>query len=96
MIDYDPFDDVMKDDPFTVYARLRAESPVHYVEKYDTWALALFEDVWNAGQNPELYPSPGPTLGTIVSPSATEDGTSRSSIFVINPPFHTQIRKAQR
>ncbi len=94
MIDYDPFDDVMKDDPFTVYARVRAESPVHYVEAYDTWALALFEDVWNAGQNPELYPSPGPTLGTIVSPSANADGESRESIFVVNPPFHTQIRKA--
>ena len=29
MIEYDPFDDVMKVDPFPVYARLRAESPVH-------------------------------------------------------------------
>jgi len=94
MIHYDPFDDVMKDDPFPVYAQLRAESPVHYVEAYDIWALALFEDVWNAGQNPELYPSPGPALGTIVNTSSDEEVRNRESLFMLNPPYHTQIRKA--
>ncbi len=94
MIDYDPFDDVMKDDPFPVYARLRAESPVHYVAKYDTWALALFEDIWNAGQDPELYPSPGPPLDTIVNTSSEEEASNRESIFILNPPSHTRIRKS--
>ena len=48
-MDYDPFSDEVLDDPHRVYARLRAESPVPYLEAFDTWALALFEDVWNAG-----------------------------------------------
>ena len=94
MIEYDPFDDVMKVDPFPVYARLRAESPVHYVEAYDTWALALFEDIWNAGQDSELYPSPGPTLGTIITIDEATDAPAPESVFGLNPPYHTQIRKA--
>lgn len=94
MVDYHPFDDVMKDDPFSVYAKLRAESPVHYVEEFDTWALALFEDIWEAGQNPELYPSPGPSLGTASFDPEDDDAPVRESIFGVNPPFHTQIRKA--
>ena len=28
MVDYDPFSDAILDDPFPVYSRLRAESPV--------------------------------------------------------------------
>ena len=42
MIEYDPFSETMRDDPFPVYAQLRAESPVHFVERPDAVALALF------------------------------------------------------
>ena len=35
-------------DPQPLYARLRAEDPVHYMEQYDTWALASFSAVWQA------------------------------------------------
>jgi hypothetical protein len=33
-------------EPRPVYTRLRAEDPVHYLEQYDTWALASFDAVW--------------------------------------------------
>jgi len=93
MLEYDPFSDVMKDDPFPVYARLRAESPVHWLERHDCWALSRFEDIWNAGQQPERYPSPGPTLATIVAGPEAEEGQEPQSIFGLNPPLHTQLRK---
>ncbi len=35
-------------DPQPLYAWLRAEDPVHYLERYDTWALASFDAVWRA------------------------------------------------
>ena len=98
MVDYDPFDDVMKDDPFPVYARLREESPVHYLQRHDSWALSRFEDIWAAGQDPETYTSPGPSLQTIMMKPEEEDENGPlggyESIFTINPPVHTQLRKA--
>ena len=35
-------------DPQPLYPRLRAEDPVHYLERYDTWALASFDAVRRA------------------------------------------------
>ncbi len=39
---YSPFDQAIFDDPHPVYRRLRKESPVHYVEEFDCWALSTF------------------------------------------------------
>ncbi len=98
MLEYDPFSDEVLDDCLTVYARLRAESPVHFLERHDSWALALFEDVWNAGEDPETFRSPGPTLQTTAPSavvSAEGDGAAATpgSIFGMNPPQHTALRK---
>ena len=96
-VEYDPFDDAMLDDPFPVYARLRAESPVHYLARHDCWALSRFEDVWNAGADPESFPSPGPSLSTAsmsVILGESEEPQDIASIFAMNPPQHTTIRKA--
>lgn len=48
-VDYDPYSEEAMLEPQAVYARLRAEDPVHYLPEYDAWALARFEDVWQAG-----------------------------------------------
>lgn len=45
-VDYDPYSPEAMVDPRPLYARMRAEGPVHRVEKYDAWALAGFEAVW--------------------------------------------------
>ncbi|MEE2677187.1 MAG: cytochrome P450 [Myxococcota bacterium] len=100
MVDYDPFADVMLDDPFPVYARLRAESPVHYLERFDTWALSLFEDVWNAGEDPTTFMSPGPNLQTrgveeanLMVEEFDDQIRAQDSVFVMNPPEHTAVRR---
>lgn len=99
---YDPFDPVMRTDPFPVYARLRRESPVHFIERWNSWALSLFEDVWAAGQDNEHFMQPGPTLAGGSEPSEdyeelaaqNEAQEGRGSIFTMNPPQHTEVRKA--
>ena len=48
MVDYDPYSDAVMRDPFPVYAELRREAPVFYHEKYDTWFLSKFEDIWTS------------------------------------------------
>jgi cytochrome P450 len=99
MLDYHPFNDVMKDDPFPIYKRLREESPVHYIEAFDSWALSRFEDIWSAGEDPLTYYSPGPSLNTAMLTRAADgaqepDMEQFQSIFTINPPTHTMLRKA--
>ena len=99
-MDYDPFSDETLDDPLGTYARLRAESPVHYLARYDTWALALFEDVWNAGSDPVHFAQPGPVLewigakeAELIPPAQAEVLEAGASIFIMNPPQHTALRR---
>ncbi|MEZ4215449.1 MAG: cytochrome P450 [Myxococcota bacterium] len=96
-LEYDPFAEIMRHDPFPVYARLRAESPVHYVERLDAWALSRFEDVWSAGQDGEHFDQPGPSfqnIGDEEPPIFQGDDPGRRTIFMMNPPHHTALRKA--
>ena len=89
MVDYNPFDDVMKDDPFPVYKRLREESPVHYIEAFDSWALSRFEDILRqrpaetsiASGNRFFSPgmAPAPALRSVLFKSST-NGTPSARI----------------
>ncbi len=90
MVEYDPFSDQILDDPFPVYRQLRDEAPVYYVEGLNSWALSRFEDIWNAGADPTTFSSPGPDPQTPDSPDETLVG---GSIFSLNPPTHTVVRK---
>ncbi|GAB3233339.1 cytochrome P450 [Mycolicibacterium hippocampi] len=44
---YDPFDPAVMADPLPYYRVLRDEHPVYYLEKWDTYALSRFSDIWN-------------------------------------------------
>ncbi|MGV0643279.1 cytochrome P450 [Mycolicibacterium sp. XJ879] len=43
---YDPFDPAVMADPLPYYRVLRERYPVYYVEKWDTYALSRFDDIW--------------------------------------------------
>ena len=43
---YDPFDPAVMADPLPYYRVLRDEHPVYYVDKWDTYALSRFSDIW--------------------------------------------------
>ena len=81
--DYDPFSDAVMRNPWPHYAALRRESPVHYLEQYDTWFLSRFEDIWQAtiqdtfsaerGVTPEMVllgrpPAPDPVFSMLDPP----------------------------
>ena len=44
---YDPFDPAVMADPLPYYRVLRDQHPVYYVEKWDTYALSRFSDIWD-------------------------------------------------
>lgn len=87
MIDYDPFSDAVMADPWPFYAQLRREAPVYYLEKYDTWFLSRFEDIWASttkdlftaerGVTPEMVllkspPPPDPVFAMLDMPRARD------------------------
>ncbi|ODQ93508.1 cytochrome P450 [Mycolicibacterium holsaticum] len=43
---YDPFDPAVMADPLSYYRVLRDEYPVYYIDKWDTYALSRFDDIW--------------------------------------------------
>jgi hypothetical protein len=43
---YDPFDPAVMADPLPYYGVLRDEHPVYFIDKWDTYALSRFSDIW--------------------------------------------------
>jgi cytochrome P450 len=43
---YDPFDPAVMANPLPYYQTLRDEHPVYYIEKWDSFALSRFADIW--------------------------------------------------
>jgi len=78
-------------DPYPVYARLRAEAPVHYIEKYDSWAIARFEDIWTASMDDQHLTAKrgtsSPYLLTKVIPALP-------NLNHMDPPQQTKLRVA--
>jgi cytochrome P450 len=86
---YSPFDPAIFEDPLPIYARLRRESPVHYVEAFDCWALARFEDVWHACQSPDLFTAEqGTTAGHLLQKVVEVF----PALDMMDPPRHTAHR----
>ena len=43
---YDPFEPAVMANPLPYYQVLRDEHPVYYIDKWDTYALSRFADIW--------------------------------------------------
>jgi len=87
---YDPYMPEIKDDPYPIYARLRAEAPIYHVERFDAWALARFEDIWEASQD-------GVNLSTCNATSdlafLEREPAPFEALSNMDPPEHTEVRK---
>lgn len=80
---YDPFDPEVMANPLPYYRILRDEYPVYYIEKWDTYALSRFDDIWNVL---------GVTDGTFVASEGTLPAANvlahRNNGAVPDPPLH--------
>lgn len=88
-VDYSPFDPRIFEDPYPIYRQLRAQSPVHYVEEFDCWALSTFQDVWDACQSPDLYTAEQGTTAGHVLQNVVE---VFPALDMMDPPRHTEHR----
>ena len=80
---YDPFDPAVMADPLPYYRVLRDEHPVYYIDKWDTYALSRFADIWAVLEiNDGTFVASEGTLPAATVLAAHNDGA------VPDPPLH--------
>ncbi|WP_345564476.1 cytochrome P450 [Nonomuraea rosea] len=87
---YNPYDPVVNDDPYPVYARLRREAPIYHNTELGFWALSRHADVAAALTDSALLSSDhGPVLDAgAFGPQAR----TFLSFVAMDPPEHTRMR----
>jgi len=80
---YDPFDPAVMADPLPYYRVLRDEHPVYYIDKWDTYALSRFADIWGVLEiNDGTFVASEGTLPAATVLAERNDGA------VPDPPLH--------
>lgn len=84
-MDFDPFDAVVKRDPYPFYAELRRAAPVCHVAARRMWAVSRHADVSFALRRPDLFSSAVNADG--------QDLPAAETLLGADPPAHTTLRK---
>jgi cytochrome P450 len=85
---YDPYDTDIDDDPYPVWARLRADAPVYRNDRYDFYALSRYADVQWANQNPAVFRSGYGNVLELMSPEPLDV----PMLVMQDPPRHDTQR----
>lgn len=86
---YDPYDVEIYRNPYPVFRRLREEAPLYFNERFDFWALSLYDDIERVLVDRESYSmSRGASLDQIKSGMQFPPG----SLIFEDPPIHTSRR----
>jgi cytochrome P450 len=86
----DPYDYAFQEDPYPVYARLRAEEPLHHNPTLDLWALTRHADIFEALRTEGTYSN---SWGVAIEDSAWgPDAHKVMSILGMDPPRQKRLR----
>jgi cytochrome P450 len=89
-VEFDPYSDVIRVDPYPIYARLQQEAPVYRNEELDFWALTRHRDVTGALRDPARFSS---VNGPLLEPSMWGPGAHKVLSFsAMDGPLHTAMR----
>lgn len=90
-------DPAFYNDPYGVYARLRAEDPVLLYPSINTWVLTKYDDIRSAARQPEIYSNTGGIFLTdaIAGDSVADEyfGDSGELISSLDHPRHSELRR---
>lgn len=90
MRDYDPYAYEIHEDPYAVYAELRARQPVYRNEQLGFWALSRHADVLAAFRDTARFSNRD---GVSLDPAAANaDAQATMSFLAMDPPRHTRMR----
>jgi len=89
-VGYSPYAYEIHEDPYPVYARLRAEAPVYRNDELDFWALSRHEDLLASFRNVDTFSN---AYGVSLEPAAFgPDAHKMMSFLALDPPRHTRMR----
>ena len=89
-LSFSPYDYEFHNDPYPVYARLRAEAPVYRNDELDFWALSRYDDVLTGFRDHAAFSN---TNGVMIERSMwTPDASRFLSFLAMDPPEHTAMR----
>ncbi|MFS3127994.1 cytochrome P450 [Nocardioides sp. Bht2] len=90
-VGFDPYDYGFQDDPYPVYARLRASEPLHHNAIDDLWAITRHQDVAAALRDDTRFSN---AMGVSLDASAWRpDAYKVMSFLAMDPPRQTRLRK---
>lgn len=90
MREYDPYAYEIHEDPYPVYAQLRAQAPVYRNDRLGFWALSRHADVLAAFRDTERFSNRN---GVSLDPAAsTPAAQATMSFLAMDPPRHTRMR----
>lgn len=85
------------DDPFPLYARMRAERPVYWYEPLKLWALTRYQDISQVSRNPGIFSS---EQGIVINDLKYDQSMVKSlfppgaeHLMASDPPRHRVLRK---
>jgi len=89
-VHYSPYDYAVHEDPYPVYARLRAEAPLYRNDEFDFWALSRHAEVLGAFRDPGHFSN---RFGVSLDPAAYGPQAHKAMSFLaMDPPTHTRMR----
>ncbi len=92
-VEYDPFShEVIHGDNHAIYKQLREKSPVHFMPRWDAFALSRFEDVWWACEGDFVSNARGATSAMLL----TKVQPVLPLLNNMDPPDHTKLRGGLR
>jgi cytochrome P450 len=95
-IDYDPFAPEFRQNPYPVYAELRADAPVYWAARSKMWVVSRYDDVMAVLKDTARFSSDA--MATVLlgqTPNRSWDGSPgapRPSVVTSDPPVHTALR----
>ncbi len=63
-VEFEPYSQLLQDDPYPTYRALRDRDPVHFAPESNVWCISRYEDVEYVLTHPELFSSRTPTRGS--------------------------------
>lgn len=85
--DFDPYSIAVQEDPYPFYKVLRAEHPLYWCEKANTWALSRYDDVAAACSDPSRFSS---ARGNVLDDDPARMGRT---LGTSDPPKHDNLRR---